>query len=120
MLWELTIDKRSLEELAEMVTALSGYRPDNSGAITLQTPEKLLNTWERLQAEHSINFTVSTDDFIHWHLREALASETAKQWKAAVFHWNHLVQAEPDNQSYQGHLIHARDLLNTTNALPRP
>jgi WD40 repeat protein len=134
MIWELPIDKRSPEELAELVTVLSGYRADKSGAITLQTPEELLNAWEKFKSEHRSDFTVSADDIVNWHLLEAQACESeakdpenevgafesAKQWKAAEFHWNRLVQAKPDDRNFQEHLKHARELSRKKTSLQGP
>jgi WD40 repeat protein len=118
MLWKLPVDKRGIEELNELATVLSGHRPDLRGAVQPQTPEDLQKAWEGLLAKHPGDFSVSLDDIINWDLREAKASEGAKQWSAAVFHWNHLIQAKPDNQIYQNRLNRARDLLNSTNSLP--
>jgi hypothetical protein len=153
MIWELPIDKRNPKELAELVTVLSGYRPDNSGAVTLQTPEELLNAWETLKSEDGGDFTVSAEDVMNWHLleaqaceneaiaskdeaqrcenepiahnseakareSEALIRESAKQWKAAEFHWKRLVRANPDDTSFNQHLNQARELAGKTNSVP--
>jgi WD40 repeat protein len=124
MIWGLPIDKRSPEELAELVTVLSGYRAEKSGAITLQTPEELLNAWETFKPGHSSDFTVSAADIVNWHLLEAQnceseaealkaegkARESAKQWHAAEFHWKRLVRAKPDDRNFQEHLKRSREL----------
>lgn len=118
MLWELPIETRSLEELAELAKVLSGHRRDLTGAVLPQAPEALQAAWERLRVQHPKDFTVSQDDVINWHLREAEASENSKQWSAAVFHWNSLVQANLGNQIYTNRLNGARARLNATNASP--
>jgi len=119
-LWELPIETRSLKDLAQLAKVLSGHQLDLTGAVLPQAPEDLQNAWEILLAQHQRDFIVSQDDVINWHLREAEASEKEEQWSAALFHWNYLNQAEPDNQTYHDRLNRVRDLLNRTNALPRP
>ena len=99
---------------------LSGVQLDLTGAVLPQPAEDLQTAWERLLAKRPKEFTVSPEDVINWHLREAEASEKQKQWSAAVFHWNYVVQARSDNQMYQDRLNHARDSLNTTNGFPNP
>jgi WD40 repeat protein len=112
--WELPIETRSIEELAELVEVLSGHEGGFTGVIVPQTPEDLQKTWKRLREQHPRDFTVPQADVINWHVREAEASEKGKQWGAAVFHWDYLIQTMPDNQSYHDHLNHARDHLTVT------
>jgi WD40 repeat protein len=120
MLWELPIDKRGLEKLVEVVAVLSGYRPDDMGAIALQTPEQLQSTWERLRSGDSKDFTVSPDDVVQWHLLEAEASEAACQWRAAEFHWKQLVQVRPDEKTYQERLRGVREFSRKGTILQGP
>jgi hypothetical protein len=120
MLWELPIETRGVDELAQVVKVLSGYQSDSVGATPAQNPEGVQNAWRILLAQHQKEVLVHQEDIINWHLREAEASEKEKQWSAAVFHWNCLVQAQPDNQTYHDRLNHARDALNTPSALPNP
>jgi WD40 repeat protein len=98
MLWELPNETMRFEELTELAKVLSGQRTDARGAMVLQT--------------------VSEDEVINWHLREAEASEKAKQWSAAVFHWNYIVELKPDDQMFRDRLNRARDLART-NTLPK-
>jgi WD40 repeat protein len=119
-LWELPSETRSLKELARLAKVLSGHELDLTGAVLPQTPDDLQKTWEGLLPNRPKEFTVSPEDIINWHVREAEGSEKEKQWSAAVFHWNYVVQARPDNQAYLDRLNHARDSLNTTNGFPNP
>ena len=116
MLWELPIETRSLQVLAQLALVLSGRQLDLTGAVLPQTTEELRKAWEELFARHVSEFTVSPQDTINWHFREAYASERATQWPAAGFHWRYLVKADPTNQMYITHLNRA--LLNDTNSLP--
>jgi WD40 repeat protein len=115
MLWDLPIERGSLTNLAELVKLLSGHQLDLTGAVLPQRPEELQKTFEGLTAERPPNFIVSQDDVINWYLREAEASERAEQADAEVFHWQHLVDAKPDDQNYQDHLQRAREQLRRTN-----
>ena len=110
ILWELPLEKRRLEELAKLAMVLSGHQRDFMGAVLPQKPEDLQKSWERLRADNPKEFTASQDDINNWHLGEAQASEEAKQWSAAVFHWNCLTEAKPAEQTYLDRLNHARDL----------
>ena len=115
MLWDLPIETGSLTNLAEYVKLLSGHQLDLiTGAVLPQPPEELQKTFKTLTDENSPDFKVSQDDVINWYLREAKASEAAEQRDAAVFHWQHLVDANPNDQNYQDHLRRAQEQLKMT------
>jgi WD40 repeat protein len=110
-LWDLPIETRSLEELAELEKLLSGHQMDLNGAVLPQKPADLQKTWMKLFAHPPKNFTVAPGDIIRWHIREAEACEMAQQWNSAVFHWTQLVQAKPVDKTFQDRLNHALDQL---------
>ena len=107
--WELPMETRSLQDLAELTKVLSGVQLDLTSATLPQPAEDLQTAWERLVTIHPKELTVSSDDVINWHLREAEASEKEDQWGAAIFHWNKLVEVNSGNQNYEDHLKRARD-----------
>ena len=118
MLWQLPRETRSLDELAELSKVLSGQQWDSRGVIVTQDQADLLKAWEKLRAKSAKDFAVSEDDILNWHVREAESCEQEEQWSAAVFHWEALLKAKPDNKNYQDHLTRARDRLKSINNSP--
>ena len=82
------------------------------GGLPLETGA-LRSAWEKLSARHSSEFTVSPDELSAWHQREAEDSEKAGQWSAAVFHWEQLTRAKPEDQTLSGRLAAARQKLES-------
>jgi len=94
---------------------LSGHQRDFTGGVLPQTREALGNHWQKLRALYPADFTVSQNEVVAWHQREAEASEKmakasekmgeasakAAQWRAAVFHWDRLIETKPPERFFQ-------------------
>jgi WD40 repeat protein len=120
MIWKLSNEGRTIDELALLASVLSGHQQAYTGSVPPQTPDGLLVAYQRLRKQRPNDFEVSPADVIKWHLREAEASEKADQWTAAVLHWNELIKLDPKEQTFHDRLDHARGQLNRTNAVPSP
>ena len=115
VVWELPGDPHPLEDLAPLAQLLSGHQRDFTGGVLPQTREALSKHWERLRALYPADFTVSENEVVAWHQREAEASEKmakasekmgeasakAAQWRAAVFHWDRLIEIKPQEKFFQ-------------------
>ena len=91
-----------------MAQLLSGHQRDFTGGVLPQTREALGNHWQKLRALYPADFTVSQNEVVAWHQREAEASEKmaeasakAAQWRAAVFHWDRLIETKPQERFFQ-------------------
>jgi WD40 repeat protein len=112
-LWDLAPDPRPVDELMLLGQLLSGRKAEQiGGGLPLETGA-LRSAWEKLSARHSSEFTVSPDELSAWHQREAEDSEKAGQWSAAVFHWEQLTRAKPEDQTLSGRLVAARQKLES-------
>src|SRR5262249_14795808 len=114
MLWELRGDSRSLQDLALLAQLLSGYQQDYAGASSEKTLTQARDAWRSLRARYTNDFTVSAEEVGGWHLREAAASELEGQWRAAVFHWDYLVLARPEDPVFRERRIQAQEKLRQT------
>jgi len=96
-------DNRSVDDLRLLSEVLYGMKIEGgpSGPTVALKKQVLLEIWDRLRKLYPEEFTVSPQQEIYWHERQAEASEKAKQWFAAFFHWQKLAQLAPDNLEYQ-------------------
>jgi WD40 repeat protein len=99
-MWELNQDARPVSELMLMGHLLSGHEYSDQIGVPLEK-EALQFAWQKLSALHASDFTVSQNENVAWHQREAEASEKAGQWSAAVFHWDHLIRTTPGEQVFR-------------------
>ena len=119
-LWELPRDGHPLEDLARMAQLLSGHQRDYTGGVLPQTSESLRDVWQKLRTEYPTDFAVSRNEIIAWHQREAAASEAEKNWSAAVFHWDRLIEAKPEEQSFRDRRASALKHLDSERTEPIP
>jgi len=90
-----------IKDLARLAQLLSGHQRDFTGGVLPQTREALGNHWQKLRALYPADFTVSQNEVVAWHQREAEASAKAAQWRAAVFHWDRLIETKPQERFFQ-------------------
>jgi WD40 repeat protein len=95
--WELLHDEHPMEDLAHIAQLVSGYQGDYAGDALPQTREAVRDAWQKLRVQYPDDFSVSQNEIVAWHRREAEASENAGQWRAAVFNWEQLVLTRPDD-----------------------
>jgi hypothetical protein len=112
-LWELQSDSRPLKDLSELAQLLSGYQDSYSGVPSAHSFVDLERSWRRLRPLYPQDFSVSREEVMNWHQRQAAASEQEQQWEAAAFHRKFLAEAAPENRLFREREILAhREILN--------
>ena len=114
-IWRLPdIEERSVADVQMMSRLLTGHRLDRDEAGLVPVPvAELLAAWKQLNARYRSDFTVLTADAIAWRERQALACELTHDWTAAVYHLDHLMNAEPQETAWRQRREHAIRQLNT-------
>jgi WD40 repeat protein len=100
-LLEFPRDSRRVEDLVALSELLSGHTIDRNGGALPLTKPALRQVWAALQARDPGERARAGADLIRWHEAEAQASEKEKQWTAALFHWERLLKARPDNATWR-------------------
>ena len=111
--WDLTSDPRPVGELMLLSQMLSGHKGDQIGGGLPLEKEALQIAWQKLSAQYPSDFTVSQQETVAWHQREAEAAAEAGQWSAAVFHWDQLIQVKPDDQTFRDRCAAAQNRLDS-------
>ncbi|PYJ97842.1 MAG: hypothetical protein DME23_13560 [Verrucomicrobia bacterium] len=112
-IWDLTPDPRPVDELMLLSQMLSGHKGDQIGGGLPLENEALQIAWRKLSAQYPSDFTVSQQETVAWHQREAEAAAEAGQWSAAVFHWSQLIQVKPDDQTFRDRCAAAQKRLGS-------
>ena len=104
---------RPVDELMLLSQMLSGHKGDQIGGGLPLENEALQIAWRKLSAQYPSDFTVSQQETVAWHQREAEAAAEAGQWSAAVFHWSQLIQVKPDDQTFRDRCAAAQKRLGS-------
>jgi WD40 repeat protein/serine/threonine protein kinase len=91
--WELPSDDRPVPEFVALAELLSGYRLSASDFVKL-TPEEFKSEWVANHALFAADFTVSTEQAIAWHRREATDCAIAGQWFGRAWQVNKRIEME--------------------------
>jgi tetratricopeptide (TPR) repeat protein len=97
--WDVAPDERPKEDLLRLVQVLAGHRLDPTGAFAPLTTEEYRAAWQVLKAKYPQDFSVSTEEALAWHRREAEACEAAGDCFAARKHLDRLIEAEPADEA---------------------
>jgi tetratricopeptide (TPR) repeat protein len=97
--WDLAPDERPKEDLLRLVQVLSGHRLDATGGLVPLTTDEFRAGWEVLKAKYPQEFSVSAEQPLAWHRRQAEECEAAGEWFAARKHLDPLLEAEPANEA---------------------
>ncbi len=114
-IWDVPKNDRPARDLLLMAAMLSGQRIDTTGGVVPLQPEELLSTWQTLRTKYAGNLATTPAAALVWHQREAEASEHARQWFAAVFHLNRLLEAHPNDQALLGRRALAKAEMDKNN-----
>ncbi|MBI4660817.1 MAG: protein kinase, partial [Verrucomicrobia bacterium] len=114
--WELNEERRPAEDLVLLARVLSGQEIDANGSLSPLEPAALSNAWQRLRLKYPAAFTTTTDDLVRWNWDESEAAAKAKQWSGALFHLDHLINAQPTNKLYWSRRGYAHAALSNWNA----
>ncbi len=96
-LWELRADPRPAADLLLWAELLAGAHIDERIGMVPVSGSAVQPTWPGLRAKYPEDFTVTAQDILSWHQREAEICETGRQWSAARHHLDRLLTAEPAN-----------------------
>jgi WD40 repeat protein/tetratricopeptide (TPR) repeat protein len=92
--WDLPPVLKSVEQIRLLAQWLSAQRyDDNSGLVPLDM-DSLRQVWDQLRNKFPRDFVHGSKEISEWHRREALAAETAREWFAAIFHLQRLIEME--------------------------
>jgi len=110
-IWDLPIDQRPVDDLAELAEFLSGGKLVSNAGASGRPSETLRAIWERLRTHYPKTFSTSSNEIEKWHEFKADESELEQNWFAAAFHLERLVSSRPDDQSISKHLTEAKEHL---------
>jgi WD40 repeat protein/tetratricopeptide (TPR) repeat protein len=109
--WDLAPDERPGDDLLRLVQVLAAHRLDHTGASVPLTADEFRAAWEALKAKYPQDFSVSAEQALAWHGREAEECEAAGEWFAARKHLDRLIEAEPANEGLRQRRAHAAVVL---------
>jgi WD40 repeat protein len=121
--WPLPRDPRPWERMAAHVRLLAARRFDTNGAIAALKPSELPPAWALLSTGPRGDLAGYLNRSSQWHERAAKACEREKQWFAAGFHLDQLLNARPKDRTLKVRLAKARreaalEILRTANKTP--
>ncbi len=93
--WNLPPDPRPLEDLQSLADLLSGRRIDPTGSLTPAKSKTLEDAWQHLRHAYPLDFKTTREQILAWHEQQADNCEEAKDWFAAAFHLDKLIEANP-------------------------
>jgi tetratricopeptide (TPR) repeat protein len=73
----------------------------------LLTNQEMRAAWQLLKAKYPDDFSVSAEQSLAWHRRQAEECEAAGDWFATRFHLDRLLHAEPANEALHQRRIRA-------------
>ncbi len=86
--WHVSPDKPA-SDLVLFARLLRGEAQDKGGGLVPLSPEELQTAWQALLEKYPSDFTVTCEQALAWHRREAEACLKEKNAPAAVFHHLH-------------------------------
>jgi len=113
-IWPLSVDKRPLVELKQMVQLLSG-QSSAPADVPVDSSDRLKQAWGQLRTKYPSSFSTSTQEIWAWHEYQAQQCEVTGQWTAARFHLSHLAGLKPEDGAIKQRLARANDLLAKEN-----
>jgi hypothetical protein len=112
--WKLPVEERPVGDLrliARVLTEDRGATPDRQLA---QGTEPLPVLLQKLRAKYPREFSVSAAEMEAWHEAVARDCETEKQWFAAAFHMQRLLELRPGDAALSARLERARRQMRTS------
>jgi WD40 repeat protein/Flp pilus assembly protein TadD len=106
-IWELQTEDRPVEDLLRLCRVLTG-NPDEAAGAGEPERQSLEAAWQELRAKYPRAFSCTPEEVLAWHRHEAGEAEAGKQWFAAVWHLDRLIEAEPGGGNHYLHRCRAR------------
>ncbi len=114
-IWDLPVEKRSLEELDLLVRLLTGMELNpNTGDLKFLRRNGLMKLWNEAQRIMPNEFSPHSVEAIAWHRRMIESCRRQKDWMTVLFHADNLIRLEP------GHWSHHNDRGIANRGLNRP
>jgi hypothetical protein len=88
-LWDVSLEDRPAADWLRLVEFMHGHRLDRHGALEPLSQDEMKQRWQELRAKYPQDFTVTPDQVLAWHRREAEACLKEKNPSAALFHTLH-------------------------------
>jgi WD40 repeat protein len=100
--WDLPTTNAPTTELIRFAQLLSGSRIDEHRGIMPLKMSELNELWISMRQSQSDFFQASVaENVTHWHSQTAEECVRGRQWSAALWHFNALVEQAPDNWLYR-------------------
>lgn len=107
--WSITLAPKEmpLEKLQILADCQSGFRADVSKGATPLSAAELAAKFSMLPAGDTP--LASAEDMLRWHTDNAIIAERRGAWFTAAFHWQRLLQKNPDDAVLKERLQNALD-----------
>jgi len=100
-IWDLPADDRSAADLVQMVQLLSQHRSERIDDVFPLDKATLRQHWQSLDARFPDAFTISAEETLYWHEREAEEAKRKGSWSAVLFHLDCLLKSGSKDSSLQ-------------------
>jgi len=100
-IWKLPQDNRSPEDWTITAQLLAGKRVNEMAGLMPLDPQEFQEAWRRLQPNKQGHDPESVaKETLMWHEAEGEASSLARSWYGAVFHFDRVLEAQPDRTGW--------------------
>jgi WD40 repeat protein len=117
--WELTRDERPINDLRLLASLLSGRQSVSPNGASSESIGSLQQVWQTLRTKYTVEFETPQREILAWHQREAESNETDKNWPAAVFHWDRLIELQPADIQFRERRVAAQSALDESRKVPQ-
>jgi hypothetical protein len=90
--------------LADLAALLAKQLLDGQGGMRPVENEERVGLFADLRRAHPADFERGDAIRCRWHREQALASELAMDWDAAVFHWERATQIKPESRNQESEI----------------
>jgi WD40 repeat protein/serine/threonine protein kinase/tetratricopeptide (TPR) repeat protein len=100
-IWEIPRDTRPIPDLALLAQLLAGRRIDQTSGLEILGNDALSRAWETLKARYPEEFKRTASEILARHEGQAEHCENVGLWSAAIWHLNHLIEAQPEEWKWR-------------------
>jgi WD40 repeat protein/Flp pilus assembly protein TadD len=106
--WDLPSSDGGTSDLIRLAELLSGSHIDEHRGVMPLRPNDLRAAWESLREVRGDLFRFSADEVTAWHQQSAEECARGRHWRAALWHLDRLIPAQPDQWLHYAHRGTAR------------
>jgi tetratricopeptide (TPR) repeat protein len=92
--WDVSTDERPAEDWVQLTQFLAG-KMDRFGGHYAMTCEEMKESWNYLLAKYPQDFTVTPEQALAWHQREAEVCTTEENWAGTLLHAKRMIDLNP-------------------------